>query len=248
VPLSWSNWWQSKRYNFNLAHLNTLPALYIDDAASNLFLVELIAEAEGIMLETAATGEEGIKKINSKTYSMILSDIRLPDINGYEILKQIRISSNNAYTPVVAFTADVTLTTREKIVEHGFTDYLTKPFREEDLIRKFSVYRNRSEEVPDFSQYSSFIKEESQLAKARKMVIVDFQDFEKRFSQAWVSKNEKDLQDQLHKIDFVCQSLKLTLLAASLQDFKIQKGYGAERELLVMKIRRDLLSLYSHLG
>jgi CheY-like chemotaxis protein len=228
--------------------LSTLPVLYIDDASSNLFLVELIAEGQGIALDTAATGEEGIQKVNSKTYSMILSDIRLPDVSGYEILKQTRISVHNTYTPVVAFTADVTLTTREKIVEHGFTDYLTKPFREEDLIKKFSVFRSRGEVVPDFSYYTSFIKEESQLIKAKKMVLVDFQDFERKFSQAWVSRSEKDLQDQLHKIEFVCQNLKLSSLIESLQDFKLQTGYGADRELEVMKIRRDLLSLYSYLS
>jgi CheY-like chemotaxis protein len=155
---------------------------------------------------------------------------------------------HNTYTPVVAFTADVTLTTREKIVEHGFTDYLTKPFREEDLIKKFSVFRSRGEVVPDFSYYTSFIKEESQLIKAKKMVLVDFQDFERKFSQAWVSRSEKDLQDQLHKIEFVCQNLKLSSLIESLQDFKLQTGYGADRELEVMKIRRDLLSLYSYLS
>jgi CheY-like chemotaxis protein len=227
--------------------LTTLSVLYIDDAASNLFLVELIAEAQGIVLETAATGMEGIRKINEKAYSMILSDIRLPDVSGYEILKQIRISDHNAFTPVVAFTADVTVATKEKIAEHGFTDYLTKPFREEDLTKKFAMYRSPSVVVPDFSYYSSFIKEESQLAKAKKMILVDFQDFEKKFYKAWFYKDQQELKDQLHKIEFVCQNLKLTSLTEAFQKFKDHPAFDSERELEVMKIRKDLLLLYKYL-
>jgi CheY-like chemotaxis protein len=229
--------------------LNQLnPVLYIDDAASNLFLVELIAQDQDIPFETASSGTEGIDKIDAKNFSMILSDIRLPDVSGYEILKQTRAGEPNKFTPVIAFTADVTNATREKIVAHGFTDYLTKPFRDQELIKRFNIYRTTVDIVPDFENYTTFIKDEGQLTKAKKMVLIDFQDFEMKFSQAWMHKDEKQLKEQLHKILFVCQNLKLTSLVNSITELRTNAGYDSVREVAMMRLRRDLLSLYKHLG
>jgi CheY-like chemotaxis protein len=228
--------------------LNTQhQVLYIDDAASNLFLVELIAQDHNITLDTAATGLEGIEKIKAQEYALILSDIRLPDVSGYEILKQARAASVNTYTPIIAFTADVTLATREKILEHGFTDYLTKPFDSADLVKRFTVYLAPVSVVPDLSFYTTYMKEESQLVKAKKMILIDFYDFEKKFCRAWMLRDEQELQDQLHKIEFVCQNLKLTGLLDLIKKFKSTTDY-AERELSVMGIKQNLLSLYKFLN
>jgi CheY-like chemotaxis protein len=229
--------------------LNPQPlVLYIDDAASNLFLVELIAQDLGIVLETAATGLEGIDKIKGKEYTLILSDIRLPDFSGYEILKQARNGSLNEYTPIIAFTADVTMATREKIAAHGFTDYLTKPFHNDDLVKRFSVYLSPAEAAPDLSYYSAYIKEEGQLVKAKKMILEDFHDFEKKFCHAWVYRNEQELQDQLHKIESVCQNLKLVVMLGAITEFKVHAESLPIREGALMKIKKSLLSLYKHLA
>lgn len=222
--------------------------LYIDDAASNLFLVELIAQDLEVVLETASTGLEGIDKIKNKTYSLILSDIRLPDVSGYEILRQTRNGGLNEFTPLIAFTADVTLATREKILDHGFTDYLTKPFNSDDLVRRVSTYLSPSEGKPDLSYYTTYIKDETQLIKAKKMILTDFQDFEKKFYKAWVYRDEQELQDQLHKIEHASQNLKLLEMMEAIQEFKIQAGVPIARELAVMKIKKCLLLLYKHLA
>jgi CheY-like chemotaxis protein len=226
----------------------TLPVLYIDDAASNLFLVELIAQDQQIVLETAATGLEGIEKIKASEYALILSDIRLPDVSGFEIFKQTRSDSLNVFTPIIAFTADVTAATREKILEHGFTDYLSKPFNSEDLVTRFSVYLSPDEVAPDLSYYTDYIKEEDQLRKAKKMILIDFHDFEKKFCLAWLQGNEQEMQDQLHKIEFVCGNLKLASLQKSINEFKAQAELPAVRRVTLMKIKKDLLSLYKKLN
>jgi CheY-like chemotaxis protein len=220
--------------------------LYIDDAASNLFLVELIAQDHNIDYETAESGAEGIKKVKAKEYSLILSDIRLPDVSGYEILKQTRANSLNIFTPVIAFTADVTVATREKILENGFTDYLTKPFNADDLVKRFSVYLASATLMPDLSYYTAYIKEDSQLLKAKKMILIDFRDFEKKFCKAWMQRDEQTMKDQLHKIEFVCENLKLASLLDSIKEFKINTDI-AVREVAVMKIKRDLLLLYKNM-
>ncbi len=229
--------------------MNSQPkVLYIDDAASNLFLVELIAQDHNIDLETAENGLEGIEKIKLKEYALILSDIRLPDVSGFEILKQTRTHSLNEFTPVIAFTADVTVVTHEKILEHGFTDYLTKPFNPDDLVRRFLIYLAPSNLAPDLSYYAAYIKEHSQLLKAKKMILTDFQDFEKKFCRAWMQRDEKEMKDQLHKIEFVCENLKLTSLLDSIREFKANAESVALRELAVMKVKRDLLLLYKKMN
>jgi CheY-like chemotaxis protein len=223
--------------------------LYIDDAASNLFVVELMAQDNGIAMDTASTGYEGLTKINEQEYKLILCDIRLPDISGYEILKQIRNGESNRYTPVVAFTADITLATREKIVEHGFTDYLRKPFDHNDLMRRFSVYVTVEENIDTIiglSYYTKGIHDNSQLILTKKMILSDLQGFEKGFCHAWIQGKEQELHNQLNKIELVCENLRLTLLLTLIGEFKKVTVFQ-ERELILMKIKKSLLLIYKQL-
>jgi CheY-like chemotaxis protein len=226
----------------------TPQVLYIDDAASNLFVVELIAQDQGIKLETAATGTEGLKKIADKKYDLILSDIRLPDVSGYDILKEAREGSLNRYTPIIAFTADVTVTTREKIIDHGFTDYLTKPFNNEDLVRKLSAYLSVEEMTPDLSYYTAYAKEEAQIIKAKAIILSDFKNFDKNFFLAWISRNGQELENQLHKIEFVCQNLRLVRLVELIKEFRSQADSFPDRELTFMMIKKNILSIYRSLA
>ena len=75
--------------------------------------------------------------IDEETFDLIITDIRLANrLDGISVLKHARKSPNNAVTPVVAYTASHTSHNQKSFVEEGFNDFITKPIREIDLLKK----------------------------------------------------------------------------------------------------------------
>ena len=110
------------------APLRTL--LYVEDNPANLKLVEqIIARRPDLRLLTAVNGRLGIEVARASQPEVILMDINLPDINGFEALKILREDPATAHIPVVALSANAMPRDIEKGLEAGFFRYLTKPIK-----------------------------------------------------------------------------------------------------------------------
>ena len=77
--------------------------------------------------------------MNSRKYDLIFMDIMMEDINGIDTLKELK-KNNNFNTPVIAFTADALSTSKDKYLKEGFNDYISKPFKKEELEEKLKKY------------------------------------------------------------------------------------------------------------
>jgi CheY-like chemotaxis protein len=90
-----------------------------------------------ITCDTANNGEEAILAIQTKNYDVILLDIQMPDMNGFEVAHAIRTNSTsrNHDTPIIIFSASTDIR-EEKIKECQANDFIGKPFRPEELIEK----------------------------------------------------------------------------------------------------------------
>ena len=110
--------------------------LLVDDDRLNNRILKRLLKIYGIELDTCERGIECIDKINnSEQYDLILMDIMMPDINGIDTLKKLK-SNKNFNTKVIALTADALSTSKNKYLKEGFTDYLAKPFKKEELEEK----------------------------------------------------------------------------------------------------------------
>jgi PAS domain S-box-containing protein len=104
--------------------------LYVEDNPANLRLVEqIIARRSDLRLLTAVNGRLGIEAALASHPEMILMDINLPDINGFEALKILRENPETAHIPVVALSANAMPRDIEKGMAAGFFRYLTKPIK-----------------------------------------------------------------------------------------------------------------------
>jgi PAS domain S-box-containing protein len=101
-----------------------------DDVISKEFLLELLSET-GIKIETASNAHEAMEKIENEIFNLILLDIRLPDLNGYELAKLIRAKQPSV--PIIAQTAFAMEDDKLKCLRAGCNDYITKPI-DPDLI------------------------------------------------------------------------------------------------------------------
>jgi two-component system, cell cycle response regulator DivK len=114
-----------------------MPAkiLYIEDNPDNMTLVKRAIEAIGHTFIPAETGELGIKIASETSPDLILLDINLPDIDGYEIARRLRSGGENKllYVPIIAITANALKGDAEKALEAGCDVYMSKPINIREL-------------------------------------------------------------------------------------------------------------------
>ncbi len=109
--------------------------LYIEDNPDNLTLVKRAIEAVGHTFVGASNGTEGLQKVDEIRPAMILLDINLPDIDGYEVARQLRSSADpyKMYVPIIAITANALRGDAEKALEAGCDVYMSKPINIREL-------------------------------------------------------------------------------------------------------------------
>lgn len=120
----------------NTIKFNNKKILLVDDDRFNNRILKRLLNIYNIELDVCERGIECIDKINSgKHYDLILMDIMMPDISGIDTFKKLK-SNKNFDTKVVALTADALSTSKNKYLKLGFTDYIAKPFKKEELDQK----------------------------------------------------------------------------------------------------------------
>lgn len=109
--------------------------LYIEDNPDNMMLVKRALEARGYRLLEAANGLDGVTVAEKEDVDLILLDINLPDIDGYEVARRLRSSGKRtlAYTPIIAITANALKGDAEKALAAGCDVYMSKPINIREL-------------------------------------------------------------------------------------------------------------------
>ena len=123
--------------------------LIVDDNATNVEILEEILHDEYV-LETAGSGEEALEKAGHFYPSLILLDIMMPGIDGYETCRRIRMNPSLRHAKIIMVSAKAMVSERLDGYAAGADDYITKPFVEDELLAKVRVYiRLRSVEEID---------------------------------------------------------------------------------------------------
>jgi two-component system cell cycle response regulator DivK len=101
--------------------------LYIEDNFDNRLLVRRVLEAEGYRVIEAEDGVQGLDYLQSETPDLVLMDINLPELDGYEMTKRLKQLPSMTKVPVIAMTANVMKGDREKTIAAGCDGYIPKP-------------------------------------------------------------------------------------------------------------------------
>jgi twitching motility two-component system response regulator PilG len=108
--------------------------LIVEDEESLLKLETILLTVKGYEVSGASTGTTALEKLSGQTFDLILLDIMLPDIDGYEICRRIKEHPRHASTPVVMLTAKKSAEDQERGATCGADAYLTKPFKSAMII------------------------------------------------------------------------------------------------------------------
>ena len=111
-----------------------IPILVIEDNERNARLTRDILVRAGYQVIQASTGGEGLKIAQEQLPPIILMDIQLPDIDGKEVIKQLKSSSDTSQLKIIALTAQAMLEDKKEIEASGCDAYLSKPYSYKNLL------------------------------------------------------------------------------------------------------------------
>ena len=117
-----------------------LSIIIVDDNTDNLHVLANILRNEGFKVATVKDGHKALKFIRHKIPDLILLDVMMPGMDGYEVCKRLKKNSDTREIPIIFITALSNTEDKIKGFEHGCVDYITKPFRKEEVLARINVH------------------------------------------------------------------------------------------------------------
>lgn len=218
-----------------------LDVLYVEDVLTNQYLLEEILKEWGVKVDAASSGKEALVKIRRKKYDLVLMDIQMPEMDGYEVTQKIREIGGDYFqkVPVLALTANTSKSSRGKIIQAGMQGFIVKPVNVDELRNKL-IQHSRLNESMDIN---SFVEQESdggplissisyeQTDRLFNTNIVRYQDFlkktieefENNYSEMVYAIKNRDpeiFRRVNHKMKSIVSTLKMDELASVIDDIK----------------------------
>ncbi len=114
--------------------------LIVDDTPENLTVLRQMLTEQNYMVRPALNGEIAIKAVNTSSPDLILLDIRMPGMDGYEVCKQLKSDEKTSGIPVIFISALNELDDKIKAFSLGGVDYITKPFQAEEVLARVKTH------------------------------------------------------------------------------------------------------------
>ncbi len=116
--------------------------LVVDDTAANLRLLTMLLSAKGYEVKSAPNGQIALKSVESSLPDLILLDIMMPDIDGYEVCRRLKASERTRDIPIMFISALKDTTDKLKVFSVGGIDYITKPFDSDEVLARVKTQVN----------------------------------------------------------------------------------------------------------
>jgi two-component system cell cycle response regulator DivK len=113
--------------------MSKAKVLYIEDNPDNMVLVQRVLMIEGYEVIEAKNGRDGLAMAAEILPDIVITDINLPDIDGYEITHTLKTTDRTAHIPVIAMTANVMKKDRENVAQAGCDGFISKPIDIDEL-------------------------------------------------------------------------------------------------------------------
>lgn len=122
--------------------------LVVDDTPDNLFLIETVLQAEGYQVEVADNGQDALSMISAEPPHLLLLDVMMPGMHGYEVVRCIRQNSNLPFIPIILITGSEQLDTSEQ-VDVAVEGFICKPIDFDELLNQVSTILAMKDSSPN---------------------------------------------------------------------------------------------------
>jgi PAS domain S-box-containing protein len=204
-----------------------LRILYVEDVESNRFLIENLLSEHGISTMTVPSGSIALQFTKIERFDLILMDIQMPGMDGYEATRKIRSqrSGKNKQTPVLAFTAEpYSEELKKKVSAHGIQDVITKPFDAHVLLEKIHHClepKSNPSDMFSFGFYeNAFNFDLAKLREIKSAVEKDVDRFRTRLINYGKRKDWKKISAEVHRIRPIFNNLRCEDLLNTLENYE----------------------------
>lgn len=128
--------------------LNGWHVLVVDDEEDSLAVASMLLEMAGAEVVTANNGLEALERVKEHSPRFILSDLSMPEMDGWRLMLELNRNRATTHIPVIALTAHAMSGDRQRAIEAGFVNYLTKPLDPDKFIEQLL---NLLVEIPEFT-------------------------------------------------------------------------------------------------
>jgi len=135
LPEDFSTENKTEDVKFAKENLKGKNILVVDDESSQLALSKELIKSTGMICHTASNGEEALQKLESNTYQLVLTDIQMPKMDGFALVKAIKANSELAHIPVIAISGQTNVSS-EEYTKAGFAGNILKPYKPAALLYK----------------------------------------------------------------------------------------------------------------
>lgn len=192
--------------------------LIADDVSTNRLLIKELLRLTPISTIEAKNGEEAVLLSRDFKPDAVLMDLRMPVLNGRDAMYQIRKDDSTRSIPIIALTASGMKGEKERMIEMGFSGYLTKPLKKEELFRELSIYLPHAGGLNDVSEVGEIESEE--LEPTRALVVLA------ELEETWLSR-WKDVRKNLFFDEIGAFAQHIATLGDK-HAVEILKAYGKE--------------------
>jgi CheY-like chemotaxis protein len=113
--------------------------LVVDDSSTNIVLLEAILSGQGYAIETALSVKEALSIVKKETVDLILLDLLMPRVSGFDFLKEIKGNDSTKNIPVIVVSAVADPENRKKSIDMGAQDFINKPIDIQDFIERIEA-------------------------------------------------------------------------------------------------------------
>jgi signal transduction histidine kinase/CheY-like chemotaxis protein len=133
-----------------VVHLADVPILLAEDNPTNQFIIARSLERKGLDVDVVGNGAEALERLGDRSYGVVLMDIQMPVMSGFEAIQEIRKRTDAAArTPIIALTANATPEAMFSVLEVGADAYMTKPVKLDALYEKIIELLGRTQPRPE---------------------------------------------------------------------------------------------------
>ena len=112
----------------------------VEDNQTAMMQIRTVLESEGYLVDTAGGGQEAIDYVKDTIPDGIILDLMMPKMDGFTVVGKVKEDKKTNHIPVIALTARAMKGDREKIIEAGCDDYISKPIEPEDVLKKIGEW------------------------------------------------------------------------------------------------------------
>ena len=224
--------------------------LIVDDTRANIIALKKILQLHNLPVDTAESGEEALKKILKTNYSLIIMDVQMPGMDGYEVVEILMGSNRTKDIPVIFLSA---VNIQKKFISRGYesggVDYITKPADPDLLILKVKTFLKLSEQKNELKQMRDILAAEVEIRKKAQQELARHNELlEEKIAErtAELTAKNEELEFRNHELQqftwVVSHDLKEPVRKITLFNKIIQERYLIDDEKAMHYCERTILA------